>query len=235
MTVEEFSNQWDLYYNNSASNAAPGLDEYEKSIYLTEAQQEVVLGLYNGTIGSGFENTELNRKYLNNLVATKVLTNADEVSPSIYDGGLSSLVYNESSQFFKLPEDLLVLTYEAASVDNSINCINNRTFEVIPTTQDEYRRVKDNPFRGANNKRILRFDVENNGNNNVVELISKHHIDEYTIRYLRKPKPIILTDLSLTGDTIDGYTQPSTSELNPILHQIILETAINKAYQLRPR
>ena len=36
MTTQEFSNEFDVLYNN-AGNQAPGLDEYEKSVFLTKA------------------------------------------------------------------------------------------------------------------------------------------------------------------------------------------------------
>lgn len=35
MTLEEFSNEFDILYNNITSNQAPPLDEYEKSVLLT--------------------------------------------------------------------------------------------------------------------------------------------------------------------------------------------------------
>jgi hypothetical protein len=35
--VTEWSDAFDLYYNNIMSNAAPGLTEYDKSILLTDA------------------------------------------------------------------------------------------------------------------------------------------------------------------------------------------------------
>ena len=37
MTNQEFSNEFDILYNNVASNQAPGLDEYEKAVFLTNA------------------------------------------------------------------------------------------------------------------------------------------------------------------------------------------------------
>jgi hypothetical protein len=37
MTNPEFSDEFDIYYNNITSNQAPGLNEYEKSVFLTEA------------------------------------------------------------------------------------------------------------------------------------------------------------------------------------------------------
>ena len=42
MTIEEFSNEFDVLYNNITSNQAPGLDEYEKSVFLTKAQDDII-------------------------------------------------------------------------------------------------------------------------------------------------------------------------------------------------
>ena len=42
MTAEEFSQEFDILYNNIASNQAPGLTEYEKSVFLTKAQDEII-------------------------------------------------------------------------------------------------------------------------------------------------------------------------------------------------
>ena len=47
MTLEEFNTNFDLLYNNIASNQAPGLDEYEKSVFLTNAQLELVKNYFN--------------------------------------------------------------------------------------------------------------------------------------------------------------------------------------------
>ena len=47
MTLQEFSNEFDDLYNNVMSNSAPGLDEYEKSVFLTKAQDEVIKNYFN--------------------------------------------------------------------------------------------------------------------------------------------------------------------------------------------
>mgnify|MGYP006975185555 CR=1 FL=1 len=36
MTNNEFSNEFDVLYQNITSNQAPGLDEYEKSVFLSK-------------------------------------------------------------------------------------------------------------------------------------------------------------------------------------------------------
>ena len=47
MTLSEFSNEFDLFYNNIMSNAAPGLTEYEKSVFLTKAQDDIIKAYFN--------------------------------------------------------------------------------------------------------------------------------------------------------------------------------------------
>lgn len=37
MTLAEMSNEFDVLFNNIMSNQAPGIDEYEKSLFLTKA------------------------------------------------------------------------------------------------------------------------------------------------------------------------------------------------------
>jgi hypothetical protein len=50
----------------------------------------------------------------------------------------------------------------------------------------------------------------------------------YVLRYVRKPKPIIVEVLT-GGDTIDGYTEINTSELDISLHRSIVELATKLA------
>jgi len=37
MTTNEMSSEFDILYNQINSNQAPGVDEYEKSVFLTKA------------------------------------------------------------------------------------------------------------------------------------------------------------------------------------------------------
>ena len=55
---------------------------------------------------------------------------------------------------------------------------------------------------------------------------------KYNIRYVRRPRPIILTDLSDTfGEdlTINGYNKAMTCELNESTHEAILQRAVELA------
>ena len=83
----------------------------------------------------------------------------------------------------------------------------------------------ENPFRQASKRRALRLDYgTTNDDTNVVEIVTKYNIKDYTIRYLSKPTPIILSDLD--GLSIDNETKITECKLNSVLHKPILERAV---------
>ena len=202
MTNEEFSNEFDNLVNKNIAkpfgvDSTPlEFDEYEKSMFLTKAQESVVISLYRGTLtGDSFEKTEELRRYLNELIKTYTTTNKVE------NEGLT-----DNSYFFDIPDDVWFITYESAvSQDERLGCAKGTVMQVVPTAQDDLYKTSRNPFRGPNKRRVLRLDVEGK----VVELISKFDIDKYQIRYLAKPEPIILIDLP-EDLSINGLTKKFT-------------------------
>nr|DAL35214.1 MAG TPA_asm: hypothetical protein [Bacteriophage sp.] len=231
MTIDEFSNSFDTLlssyapifnFGEEASKQTITLDEYEKSVFLTKAQEEIVLSLYNGKnpYGEAFEGTEELRRYLSNLITEKYLKPITNTSGTPL--GLES-----RSKFFTLPEDLWFITLESVVVDNS-KCGAEIIMKVYPVKQDEYQVIKDNPFRGANDRRALRLDLSE-GN---VEIICKYMITIYYIRYIKKIPPIILEDLP-NDLTIEGKSEASDCILHEALHQKILDRAVQLALQSR--
>lgn len=227
MTRQEFSNQFDTLassyrrfkdFDDREVLDSIEFDEYEKSLFLTKAQEELVLSLYNGRNSSlqGFEETEELRRYLSNL------TEEVKLNPISTTGG-KPLGIDSSSKFFTLPDDLWFITYEAVEITGK-TCDHGTSMEVIPVRQDEYHRIKRNPFRGVNDRRALRLDLSDN----VIEIISKYQVTEYYVRYLRKIKPIILEDLP-NGLTISGLNEATDSEIHEGLHQRLLEMAVDMA------
>lgn len=226
MTTEEFSNELDVLLNSfskdpnlgdSYDKASIVLDEYEKSVVLTKAQEEIVIELYSGknSFLDSFEKTEEVRRYLIRLVKTYKVSDRED--------GYTGL--SDNSVFFRLPEDLWFITYESAILkDSKLGCLCGINALVVPITQDEYYKAASNPFRNSNERRVLRLDF----NENTVELISKYNIDTYLIKYLSRPKPIILSDLP-DNLSINGETSKSECELNPVIHRAILERAVKLA------
>ena len=71
----EFSNEFNVLYNNITSNQAPGLDEYEKSIFLTKAQDEIVKAYFNpktNKVQEGFDGNERRQIDFSMIMRSKV-------------------------------------------------------------------------------------------------------------------------------------------------------------------
>lgn len=211
MTNQEFSIEFDILYNNISSNKAPGINEYEKSVFLTKAQEDIITELYSGrnTTYNSFEETEEQRRYLNSLIWTE---ECESISDSV---NLTS----DKSYVFSLPYDVMFITYEVATIEG-------KDVSVYPVSQDELSKIIKNPFRGPSKNRVLRLDTTNN----LVELISNYQIEKYKIRYIKKPNPIILTSLE-DGLSINGTYGESECELDSSLHRTILDRAVALALQ----
>lgn len=212
MTNPEFSIEFDILYNNISSNKAPGLNEYEKSVFLTKAQEQIVTELYSGrnTTYNSFEETEEQRRYLHSLITTSSLEESTDTDDII----------TSNSSIYKLPENIMFITYETAILTG------NKEVTVYPVSQDELSKIIKNPFRGPSNNRVLRLDLGNNS----IEVISNYDITKYLIRYIRKPNPIILVNLE-DELSINGVTEESVCELDSSLHRTILDRAVALALQ----
>lgn len=217
MNIREFSDRFDTLLNSFGTTPNIVLDEYEKSVFLTNAQEEVIIDIYNGknVFGDSFEKTEEIRRYLNELI--------DTYSTDVKISGQIGI--SKDSVFFKIPENVWFITYESVTFqDEKLKCLNGEEALVVPVSQDDFYRIQENPFRGPSKSRALRLD--NKGN--IIELVSTYNISKYLIRYIAKPNPIILTNLS-DGLSINGISKETECELNPVIHRAILERAVKLA------
>lgn len=229
MTTQEFSDAFDTLvssyrrfkdFDNKEILDSIEFNEYEKSYFLTKAQDELVIALYNGknVSGESFESTEELRRYLSNLVKEVRLQPITNTSGLVI--GIGS-----NSKFFTLPQDLWYITYEAVDIDGA-RCSALSPMDVYPVTQDDYNKTKRNPFRGANDRRALRLDLSDG----VIEIVCKYIVKDYYVRYLRKPNPIVLVNMP-NNLTIDDAGKKTECELHEALHQRILERAVTEALQ----
>ena len=227
MTVQEFSDQFDTlvasYRRFKDFDSQEILDsiefnEYEKSVFLSKAQEDIVKELYSGKYtGESFERTEELRRELENLVTQKKYQDEDKQdSDVLQDSKYTHTVFN-------LPTDCLYIVYEQVSWSTDNTCLSNLIADVIPTTHDEYWRTRNNPFRGPNSKKVLRLDNKEAQ----VELVSNGTIDTYILRYLKKPEPIVLEDFQ--EESIDGVSKAQTCKLAESIHRDILERAVRLA------
>ena len=226
MTTEEFSNEFDVLVQSFSRQTQYGdisteiaFNEYEKSVFLTKAQEAIVIELYSGKNPNyeSFEKTEEIRRYLSSI--TKTYKTSDKVD--------TNDKITQESTIFRLPPDLWYITYEAVDLeDSNLGCLKGTNVWVHPITQDELHRLKNNPFRNANYRRVLRLDITSDS----VELLSKYNISQYIVRYLAKPSPIILQDLS-EGLTINNVSSKTDCSLSSSIHRLILNRAVEMALQ----
>ena len=218
MDVQELSNLFDtllqpyIVKDNFGEQNTLAFDEYEKSIFLTKAQEQIVLELYQK-----LEQSEENRKYLSNLIKTGNYIPVGEQDETLINNTFKSYKV-------EIEDSVLFMIYEQCTLSNENNCINGRIVSVVPTIHDDLDKVLKNPFKSPNNRKVIRLDFDNK-----IELISKYNISNYKIRYLKKPNPIIL--VKLEDLNIDKKQEVSNGETNPILHERIVQRAVQLAVQ----
>lgn len=310
MNTTEFDREFDILWNNIMSNQAPNLNAYEKSVFLTQGQEDICRELYSGKTTS-FEDSEDNTASLSAIIdqltfhrgdesnlypALSAITSTDNkryvfvgttevegfsdklykfkqsmvADPAIvYIEGvpivgslllekdtytpageaIKTVSYSYSREHlnidrkldvvqFRLPdslyENIWYMLYESASISTS-DCRNGKSVRVKPIKLDDVHHIVNNPFvfpkSGRNVLRVSSMgDPTSTLTNRVVELVSRDTIESYTVRYLRKPKPIVLVDLSVFGDlSIDGVSVKTECELNESLHRMILRRAVSLA------
>lgn len=208
-TSEEWSVNFDLIYNNISSNQSPGLTEYEKSVFLTQAQEAVILDLYKGISGDAFETTEEVTRYLSSLVLT------DELQQS-----KSTTENNIKTYSYYLPDDVWFITYQSGNI--TIDDTNNikRDVIVVPSKQDSLFKDLNNPFKGPNKNKILSISEEE-----YITLYSKYDINKFYIKYLKRPNPIVLEDSEYPISGVSDFNV----EIPESLHNQVLNQAVQFA------
>lgn len=208
MTISELIDEFNILYNNITSNQAPGLSDNEIKTFLNQAQEAIVTELYNGNLKDSFESSEAYTRYLSSIVkqvkvpgtiGTKKIT-----FNSIYSDNLA--FDNTECKAVELADDVFFIVYEQSK-------LNDNTAIVTPTTHNTLYNVVNNPFKGPNNRRVLRVS---NGKNVELYYPKNSNLTEYTYRYVKKP-----TDINkLTGKSLD---------LPEVLHRTILLRAVQLA------
>lgn len=212
MNTVEFSNEFDTLvssyrrfkdFDSKESLDSLDFNEYEKSIFLTKAQWQIVIELYTGRNdkGASFEGTEELRASLRGLLKTDTLNNTES---------------GDDYQLFSLPEDLLYIVYEEAITESG-------TLMVTPITWDAFHVIRNNPFKRQNNRRALRLDLDDS----LIKVIRSIPITKYNLQYLSKPTPIVLENFSEVS--IDGFNTITECKLDSSLHRQILERAVSLA------
>lgn len=283
MSVEEMDNMFDVLYNNITSNQAPGLNAYEKSVFLTKGQDEILKNYFNpkskgNNTQEGFDGSA-KRQVDFSMLTTVATTSATSYTYSLVTGktdkdgkpvysrtettvpksiysytvaydnegnvlkddndnvlyirnegtdvsGFGTPLFDmrENTKSITLPSKLMYAINEMVEVTRNDKKI---LLQVVPVKFDEYSRLMCKPY-----KRPLKYQAWRLTNNDVVNKADivvgpSDTLTKYTIRYVRRPNPIIVSNLD--GLTIEGKSTATECELDPILHEEILQRAVELA------
>lgn len=220
MSVEELDNMFDVLYNNITSNQAPGLNAYEKSVFLTKGQDEILKNYFNpkskgNTTQDGFD--ESAKRQVDFSMLTSVETKSSGFENPLFDT-------RENTKSVGLPSKLMFAINEVVEVMRDTKKV---ILQVIPIKFDEYSRLMCKPYKRPLKYQAWRLTNNNTSNKADIVIGPSDILTKYTIRYVRRPNPIIVSNLD--GLTIEGKSTASECELDPILHEEILQRAVELA------
>lgn len=238
MTAQEFDYQFDVLYNNITSNQAPGLDAYEKSVFLTKAQDEIIKNYFlrqSNPKQTGFDNNQKRQADFSNII---IVDSADLTNSGESNEGKPIYAFQSTAKSYVLPTDskILLILNERVTLSNGRNLI------VKPIALDEYDRLVAKPFKYPTKNQAWRL-ITSPGTVDII-VGPNDTISNYIVRYVKKPHPIIV-DVLETSLTVDGYKFVNTitpnppvsnvvykdkpCELDEILHEEILQRAVELA------
>ena len=278
MTNSEFSDTFTTLLNSYNTQAQFGeqaskreivLDEYEKSVLLTQAQDIIIKSYFDGTLnqqGQGFDDSTRRQMDFSSLIKIATLNpddNTDEDTPEPFDerGIVYQLPRKKDSNGDPIPDttDVLFILNEKLTAKTVVSTAggtieyNNggkgKEYVIVPINYKEYDREMSKPYAQPLKKQAWRlFQNQAAGFDINSELIPRWNIKQsdhtgssivvgdtfftYKIRYVKRPRPIILEDLP-NELVIDGESEASECELNPIIHMDILNKAVELAIATR--
>ena len=157
MTLEEFSTEFDVLYNSITSNAAPGFNDYEKSVLLTLAQEELIKSYFvanNNPTGVGLDGSQKRHYDFSTLIKVKTLNN---IIDSTLTTGVDVPVFNkDANNIFLVPNDVFLVLNEYLTVKNN-------SYTVFPISYDSYNLLMSKPFPYPNKRQAWRLDSSING------------------------------------------------------------------------
>ena len=224
MTIQEFSNEFDVLYNNIMSNQAPGLDEYEKSVFLTKAQSEIIKNYFNpkgNKYQEGFDGSQKRQVDFSKLMKTYA-SSGTAPAPTSFFGNVTGA--------YKItwPDDVFVVVNEVVDVTKKDDDRKYR-LQVIPIKYDEYLRVSSKPYKQPLKNQAWRIINGENDINLIVGHLNSVSDDGYHIRYVKHPKPIILESLVGSDLSINTEKNAMGCELDSEIHPEILQRAVELA------
>lgn len=230
MTTAEACNElwqkFNLLWNNIASDKAPGLEKYEVSVFLTQAQEALVKEYFSNrsnAVAEGFDDSIRRQSDFRTLLTSAALTavSSSDVTPDFNT--------RSTTRYYEYPSDaFLVLNEEVKVTSSGVS----KYYTVVPVSYDEYARLMMRPYKYPPKGMVWRLlthtGTYSGREYQVAELIANFPATgtiDYRMRYVKRPSPIILDTLT-GGLTIEGQTAQAECKLPEHLHDEILQRAV---------
>lgn len=212
MTTQEFSNEFDVLYNNIMSNQAPGLDEYEKSVFLTKAQEELVRDYFNSRNvknAQGFDDNQKRQYDFSTLLSSIILPDFIDTYRilSVLDLDTYNTIFDSRAKIYIAPSDLFLVINE--SIEDSAK----RRYSVLPISYDEYNRLMLKPYGFPLKRQAWR--IISDRTSSLVGWGGKQ-VDSATFLFKSKYFKTINITISITNDN-DNVTKPTVTEGDTIV------------------
>lgn len=217
MTAQEMSKEFNIVFESVASMNAPGYTEYEKSVLLTQAQEDIAIE----TAKNGMDSNDYARTVLEKLL-TRYSTPAHAEDNNIIKSTTTNRVYRitvPTTPAFFYPYIEFAVTGTGATYYERV---------CKPIDYDSYYTTISNPY--SNPYKDLYWRLYDNGYLLIITDGTELATPYLKGLYLAKPTPIITA--TTPTFTIDGVTNTITvdSVLSPIVHREIVYRAAMKAY-----
>lgn len=232
MSIEEFSNQFDTLLNSYNIQAGFGegatkqggiaLDEYEKSVLLTQAQDIIVKSYFDRTLnnqGQGFDDTARRQVDFSSLIKVKKYSSTKKLAGSDnYELQKSDDTYDSRGYNATLDRSILFMLNEKLEVNNGIS---TKVYVVVPINYREYDREMSKAYAQPLKKQAWRlfsnastgYDIKSEiipiyGSIGEHEVVTSHHVQ---YEPANADSPWLTIELT-GGETVKG-TVESTDDL----------------------
>ena len=220
MTGKEMNDEFDLLYD-TASGEAPGLNYFEKSIFLTKGMYELTeqrFEAYLNNASRGFHDDEINRDNLKGFIASAVvelektptISSSKAAAENRIIGGhaVDRHSYEKykiektttNSYFFQRPSDSMGVIHEDVILRPKVatkKLNKDLKANVTPIRYDHIDRLMRNPFMRPRHDLAFRLDHSDYDGTSLSEIVcdERYAAFQYRLKYVKRPYPIILVDL----------------------------------------
>jgi hypothetical protein len=222
MTYRELSDAFDVYSNRYAEAKFATLlffDEYEKSLFLTKAANEIVKEML-----PFYDKNEKIKKQL--LTITRAVQISTQASVS------NDTRLKKDSIVYELPEDVMYVVAQALRTSTGALLM-----RIKPLQDDEAYYTFDNPFRSSTRGYAWSVGISDSTKKytEVITSILAATSPEYYLKYVCDVPAFVVTD-DLLEASINGIsTNANLDDEAPlnILHEKILDRAVSIGYMAK--